>query len=148
MEDQEERIICFYKVPKVDWARPLCKLETFVTLGPGSLPVFQSRTSWCPWANQDSGSGTVRPLNAEVPQLIGREVALCANRMIIPAISEYVKVGLQAWNEGIVAAKDVQAVGQIKMTLILKLMQDVLQVAGDCCEHIMPQALNSDYKKN
>ncbi|KAL7857195.1 hypothetical protein SRHO_G00160940 [Serrasalmus rhombeus] len=28
VEDQEERIISFYKVPKVDWARPLyCKLE-------------------------------------------------------------------------------------------------------------------------
>ncbi|KAL6463171.1 hypothetical protein MHYP_G00275620 [Metynnis hypsauchen] len=28
MEDQEGRIISFYKVPKVDWARPLyCKLE-------------------------------------------------------------------------------------------------------------------------
>lgn len=33
MEDQEGRIINFYKVPKIDWARPLqCRLEGTVTV--------------------------------------------------------------------------------------------------------------------
>ncbi len=33
MEDQEGRIIHFYKVPKIDWTRPLqCRLEGTITI--------------------------------------------------------------------------------------------------------------------
>lgn len=50
-----------------------------------------------------------------MPQVIGREVPLCWKGMVIRAIYEYDK-----WNEVIVAAKDVQAIGQIQMAFLFK----------------------------
>ncbi|XP_042619485.1 uncharacterized protein LOC109072616 isoform X2 [Cyprinus carpio] len=42
MEDQEGRIINFYKVPKIDWTRPLqCRLEGDVATGDGVQRHFQ-----------------------------------------------------------------------------------------------------------
>ncbi|XP_073709377.1 uncharacterized protein [Misgurnus anguillicaudatus] len=43
MEDQEGRIINFYKVPKIDWTRPLqCRLEGDVAIGDGVQRHFFS----------------------------------------------------------------------------------------------------------
>ncbi|XP_037399935.1 uncharacterized protein LOC108431952 [Pygocentrus nattereri] len=61
VEDQEERIISFYKVPKIDWARPLyCKLEGDVATGEGikrhlfSLVMHKLRSGFI----TDFGNGT------------------------------------------------------------------------------------------
>ncbi len=67
--------------------------------------------------------------------------------MVIADISEYVEVDLKKWNEGIVAAKDVQAIGKIRMAHLFKLVSDIIKAAGECCEHIMPQSLDSVLRK-
>lgn len=77
----------------------------------------------------------------QVPQLIRSEIALSWKRMVVPSISEYVEVGLEPWDDGIVTAKDVQTARQIKMSILFQLVQDMVEMGGNSSEHITPQSL-------
>ncbi|CAL8237862.1 unnamed protein product [Merluccius merluccius] len=61
----------------------------------------------------------------------------------IPMADMRVEVSLEARNEHVVAAEEVNTAGQVKKTIFLQLVQHSVEPACDHCENISPQTFNS-----
>jgi len=73
---------------------------------------------------------------------------LCPDGMVGPGLTEHIQVGLDAWQENVVAAEDVQDVTDVKQVLFLKRVQGVVKDTRNTHEHITPEAFNSVLEEN